>query len=151
MKRVIASLFGTVAGLVMLLSFKTHSQSNGTVAAAVTTNGDANGGATTSSGSSPGTSSSTGTRSTSGTGSTSGTSSTSGVSSAKSGTYTGDSVNTRWGPVQVQITATNGKVTSATIHSVGGTSTVVKAGAWSRTITLQRGESATVRPGTSPS
>jgi uncharacterized protein with FMN-binding domain len=99
MKRVIASLFGTVAGLVMLLSFKTHSQSTGTIPAAVsTTTGD------------------TGTGSTSDTVSTgSGTSGTSSSStgSTKAATYTGDSVNTQWGPVQVQITVASGKVTSA--------------------------------------
>jgi uncharacterized protein with FMN-binding domain len=103
MKRVIASLFGTVAGLVMLLSFKTHSQATGTVAAAVTTTtGDTNGTGATS----------TGNGSSSSSGSSSG-SSDSTTSSTKSGTYTGDAVNTQWGPVQVQITVTNGKVTSA--------------------------------------
>jgi len=35
-----------------------------------------------------------------------------GTSSA-SGTYTGDAVQTRWGPVQVQITVENGTITSA--------------------------------------
>jgi uncharacterized protein with FMN-binding domain len=95
MKRVIASLFGTVTGLVMLLSFKTHSQSTGTIPAAVaTTTGD------------------TGTGSTTNGSGTSNTVST-GTSSTKSATYTGDSVNTQWGPVQVRITVTNGKVASA--------------------------------------
>jgi uncharacterized protein with FMN-binding domain len=99
MKRVIASLFGTVAGLVMLLSFKTHSQTTTTIPAAVST-GDAGGnGTTTSSG---GTSATT----------SSGSSSPS-TGSVKSGTYTGDSVDTQWGPVQVRITVTSGKVTSA--------------------------------------
>jgi uncharacterized protein with FMN-binding domain len=101
MKRVIASLFGTVAGLVMLLSFKTHSQSTaGTVAAAVTTSGDNGTGATSANSSSSSNSSSSTSRSR--------------TSSAKSATYTGDSVDTQWGPVQVQITVSNGKVTSAT-------------------------------------
>jgi uncharacterized protein with FMN-binding domain len=94
MKRVIASLFGTVAGLVMLLSFKTHSQATGTVAAAVTTTGD-NG---TASASSTSKSSASSTR----------------VTSTGTKTYTGDAVDTQWGPVQVQITVSNGKVTSAT-------------------------------------
>jgi uncharacterized protein with FMN-binding domain len=91
MKRVIASLFGTVAGLVMLLSFKTHSQSTGTVAAAVTTTGD-----------------------TGGTSSTSGTTRSSTTSTTGAKTYTGDAVNTQWGVVQVQVQVSNGKVTSAT-------------------------------------
>lgn len=103
MKRVLASLFGTVAGLVMLLSFKTHSQSTGTVAAAVTTTGDTGGGG----------------RSTSGTSTSNSTSSSSASSSSRTGTtstktYTGDAVDTQWGPVQVRITVSNGKVTSAT-------------------------------------
>ncbi len=33
--------------------------------------------------------------------------------SSSSGTYTGDAVQTRWGPVQVQITVENGTITSA--------------------------------------
>jgi uncharacterized protein with FMN-binding domain len=93
MKRVIASLFGTVAGLVMLLSFKTHSQSTGTVAAAVTTTGDSG----ASSASSTSKSSASSTR----------------VASTGTKTYTGDAVDTQWGPVQVRITVSNGKVTSA--------------------------------------
>ncbi|WP_460466436.1 FMN-binding protein [Calidifontibacter terrae] len=40
----------------------------------------------------------------------SGSSSTSATGTA---TYTGDSVDTRWGPVQVQITVTNGKITAS--------------------------------------
>jgi uncharacterized protein with FMN-binding domain len=111
MKRVIASLFGTVTGLVMLLSFKTHSQSTGTIPAAVsTTTGDTGTGSTTTTGSGTSGTGSTG----SGSSSTSSSSkSSSGTGSTKSGTYTGDSVNTQWGPVQVKITVTNGKVTSA--------------------------------------
>jgi uncharacterized protein with FMN-binding domain len=93
MKRVIASLFGTVAGLVMLLSFKTHSQSTSTVAAAVTTTGDSG----ASSASSTSKSSASSTR----------------VASTGTKTYTGDAVDTQWGPVQVRITVSNGKVTSA--------------------------------------
>ena len=38
---------------------------------------------------------------------------TSSTSSGGSGTYTGQSVDTRWGPVQVQITVKNGKITAA--------------------------------------
>jgi uncharacterized protein with FMN-binding domain len=93
MKRVIASLFGTVAGLVMLLSFKTHSQSSGTVAAAVTTTGDSG------SGSATGTSKSS--------------ASSTRVTSTGTKTYTGDAVDTQWGLVQVQVTVSNGKVTTA--------------------------------------
>lgn len=36
-------------------------------------------------------------------------------SSASSKTYTGPSTNTRWGPVQVAITVTDGKITDVTV------------------------------------
>jgi uncharacterized protein with FMN-binding domain len=38
---------------------------------------------------------------------------TSGSSQASGRTYTGDSVDTRWGPVQVQITVESGRITAA--------------------------------------
>ena len=37
----------------------------------------------------------------------------SGASQSGTGTYTGDSVDTRWGPVQVRITVQGGKITSS--------------------------------------
>ena len=104
MKRVIASLFGTVAGLVMLLGFKTHTQTATIPAAVSTTSGDGSGTSGTSG---------TNTSTASGSGNSSSTKSTTKTSSGTQ-TYTGDSVNTQWGPVQVQITVTNGKITSAT-------------------------------------
>lgn len=93
MKRVLAALFGTVAGLVLLLDFKTHSASVASVPAAVgtTSGGDLVPSTTPSSASSSASSS----------------------SASASKTYTGDSVDTQWGPVQVRITVTNGKVTKA--------------------------------------
>jgi uncharacterized protein with FMN-binding domain len=103
MRRVALALFSTITGLVILLDFKTHSTTAGTIPAAVGTAGAGG----TSDGTASGTTSSTG--STSSTGATS--SSSSSTSSSKS--VTGDSVDTRWGPVQVQITVTNGKVTKA--------------------------------------
>lgn len=39
-----------------------------------------------------------------------------------------------------------GRVESATVTSVGGTSTTVRSGDWSRTVTLRRGQSVTLRP-----
>lgn len=95
MKRVLAALFGTVAGLVMLLNFKTHSVSVANVPAAVGTSGNTDPTPSTTPSSSSGSSSSA-ERSASGT-----------------KTYTGDAVETRWGPVQVRITVTNGKVARA--------------------------------------
>lgn len=99
MRRVILAIVSTVASLVLLLSFKTHSTTAGTPAAASsnaagTTTSDNGTSGTTASGSSSGTSSST---------------------SAGTGTQTvtGASVDTRYGPVQVKITVTNGAITAA--------------------------------------
>src|SRR3954469_24714172 len=97
MKRVILAIVSTVASLVLVLSFKTHSPS-----AAVTPPA-----AVSSTGTSTGTGSSTGTS-----GSTSGGSSSSSSSSSATKTYTGDAATTRYGPVQVQVTVKNGAVTS---------------------------------------
>src|SRR3954462_11661932 len=92
MKRVILAIVSTVASLVLVLSFKTHSPSAAaTPPAAVSTSGtssDTSGGSTSSN-------------------STSG-----GATSSSSKTYSGDAAMTRYGPVQVQITVKNGAVTS---------------------------------------
>jgi uncharacterized protein with FMN-binding domain len=95
MKRVILAIVSTVASLVLVLSFKTHSPSAAaTPPAAVSSTGTSTG----TSGSSSGTS-----------GSTSGGSSS---SSSATKTYTGDAATTRYGPVQVQVTVKNGAVAS---------------------------------------
>jgi uncharacterized protein with FMN-binding domain len=103
MRRVALALAGTIGGLVMLLSFKTHSTTSaaGTPVATSTTGPDTTSGGGTSS-----------------TGTTSAPSSTAPSSSATAGkssatkTVTGDAVDTRFGPVQVQITVTNGTLTA---------------------------------------
>ena len=82
MRRVLLAIVSTVASLVVLLGFKTHSVTSATAA----TSGPAT---TPSSSSGSGSSSSTGTK-----------------------TVTGDAADTRYGPVQVKITITNGKVTA---------------------------------------
>ena len=80
MKRVILAVVSTVASLVMLLSFKTHSPSAAaTPPAAISTTGT--------SGSAGSAAGSSGTR-----------------------TYTGDAAMTQYGPVQVQVTLKNGTV-----------------------------------------
>jgi len=94
MRRVVLAIVSTVASLVLLLSFKTHNPSVATPPAA-TSNATGN---TSTGSSSTGSSTSTG-------GST-------GASGTK--TVTGDAVDTRYGPVQVQVTVTDGKVTNAT-------------------------------------
>jgi uncharacterized protein with FMN-binding domain len=101
MRRAVLAILSTITGLVLLLSFKSHSATSlATPPGSVT----GSGGAGTSAGSS-----STGSSST---GSSSGSSS--GQSSEASGskTVTGDSVDTRWGPVQVSVTVANGKITA---------------------------------------
>ncbi|MDQ1633519.1 MAG: hypothetical protein QOJ32_328 [Frankiaceae bacterium] len=99
MRRAILTLLSTVAGLVLLLNFKTSATT--AVAPAVGASG------TSSASAAPSSSSSTSSSGSS--------SSTSGSSGSGSGTktLTGSSVDTRWGPVQVRITVTNGKITAA--------------------------------------
>lgn len=97
MRRIVIAVMSTISGLVLLFSYHT-STGGGT---AVASGGSASGGSTSGSG----TSSSDGTGGTNGTGSSGGTKS--------SGTYTGDAVQTRWGPVQVAITVENGRITKS--------------------------------------
>lgn len=110
MRRVALALFGTITGLVVLLGFKTHTTSAAIPAAVAT--GPVTAGGTTDTGSTSGSSGSGNT--TSGAASSTPTSAV-GTKAAASGTktVTGNSVDTQWGPVQVQITVTNGKITSA--------------------------------------
>jgi uncharacterized protein with FMN-binding domain len=103
MRRVVLALGGTVAGLVMLLSFRSHMAS--TASAGVT----ASSGGT---GTSPGSSSAAG----------SGSSAASGAAaapvSAGSGTgtvVTGDAIATPYGPTQVQVTLNAGKIVKVTV------------------------------------
>ena len=108
MRRVALALFSTVAGLVMLLSFKTHSV---TVAGVPVATGPITPGtsAAGSSGTGPATGSSSAAPST--TPSAAGTP-TPAASTPATRTITGDSVDTRFGPVQVQITVQNGSLTA---------------------------------------
>ncbi|WP_370949134.1 glycoside hydrolase N-terminal domain-containing protein [Amycolatopsis sp. cg5] len=50
------------------------------------------------------------------------------------------------GGFTVDVAWSGGKVTRATIRSVGGTKTEIRAGSWRRTVTLRAGESVTVTP-----
>jgi uncharacterized protein with FMN-binding domain len=89
MRRVLLAFLSTAAALVLVLSFKTHGSSSlATPPAAVST-------ATPSS-------------------TTTATTTTTTTTTTATTTVTGDSVETRYGPVQVQIKVTNGKVVSAT-------------------------------------
>jgi uncharacterized protein with FMN-binding domain len=87
MKRAILAIAGTISGLVLLLGFKTHPA------------GQAAGGVTDTS-----------------TGTTTGPSPSVTSSAGSSGTRTvqGSTIDTRWGPVQLQVTLTDGKITKVT-------------------------------------
>jgi alpha-L-fucosidase 2 len=49
------------------------------------------------------------------------------------------------GGFTVDLTWRDGRVTTAVVRSVGGTETEVRAGSWSRTVRLRRGQSVTLR------
>ncbi|MCO5973485.1 FMN-binding protein [Actinoallomurus soli] len=106
MKRAILTIVGTVAGLVLLLTFKTHSApSTASAGATLGTGSGTDSGAAApapseSSGSSAGTGS--GTKTGGGSGRT---------SKSTTRTVTGSTIDTRWGPVQVQVTLKDGKIT----------------------------------------
>jgi uncharacterized protein with FMN-binding domain len=109
MRRAALAIVSTVAALVLLLSFKTHSVSSSRPAAigAGTTgtsgSDDAGDSGTPSMPTTPSASSS------------SAGPARSGSSSAAAKTYTGASTDTQWGPVQVQITVRNGKITKVSV------------------------------------
>jgi uncharacterized protein with FMN-binding domain len=93
MRRITLWLLSTVAALVLLFSYRTSTGGTGNTAAAAAAPG-----ATT-----------TGSSGTAGSG-TSG----SGTSSGGA-TYRGSTAQTRWGPVQVTITVSNGRITSVSV------------------------------------
>lgn len=110
MRRVALAIFSTVTGLVMLLNFKTHSSTSASVPVAVsgTDSGSGSSGASAPAAVPSNSTPSSSTPAGSAPGSSAPASST--ASAAK--TVTGDSVDTRWGPVQVQITVQNGTLTA---------------------------------------
>ncbi|MCW3844653.1 FMN-binding protein [Micromonospora yasonensis] len=110
MRRITIWLLSTVAALVLLFSYKTSTMGAGGDTSAIASGSDGSAG-----------SSWTATDDGSGTGSgSSGGSSTgsSGGSSGGSGTATGSVTQTRWGPVQVKITVSGGKITDVTTVQV---------------------------------
>jgi len=99
MRRVILAFVSTVAGLVMLLSFKSHARP-AALASLSTTDGST----------SPTTTSN---RATNGTTSPSdGTTQTPSTAAGGTHTVTGDESDTRYGPVEVKVTVTGGRVTA---------------------------------------
>ncbi len=112
MKRITYWFMATVSILVLLFSYRAslHSDLAAAVPRTVQTSSPNAGATSSGSGSGSGNADAA-----SADDSTSGTSSRSSAasSSAASTTYTGDSVDTRWGPVQVRITVSNGKITAS--------------------------------------
>ncbi|MFC4145928.1 FMN-binding protein [Micromonospora mangrovi] len=103
MRRITIWLLSTVAALVLLFSYKTSTMGPGGESSAIASGGTGTG---SWSGTYPGTdpgSTDTGSGTSAGTGTGSG--------STGSGTATGSVAQTRWGPVQVRITVSGGKIT----------------------------------------
>jgi major membrane immunogen (membrane-anchored lipoprotein) len=109
-RRILVAVVGTVAGLLMLFSYHTSLAGAGSVTTAPalgarTTPAPTGTGRSTTGGSTTG-GSSTG-------GSSTGGSSTGGSSTGSSRNVTGRVAQTQWGPVQVRLTVTGGKITAA--------------------------------------
>lgn len=138
MKRISYAMLATISALVLLFSYRTSVEAVAPQAAAATQGTDASSSGSSGSsgsGSDPNASDSTSSAesdtgstsdesdtsgsSDSGTSDTTGTSGSTGTSSGTpstglaDGTYTGSSMNTRFGPVQVQITVSGGQITAA--------------------------------------
>ena len=103
MRRVILAICATAAALVLLLTFKTHTQSGASPAAALGTPTPGTGG----------TGSSTEPSGASSSPAASATKSAGAAKPAGAKTVTGAAWPTIYGPVQVRITVTNGKITAA--------------------------------------
>ncbi len=95
MRRIAIAIMGTISGLVLLFSYHT-SRNEGSVA--VATSAPAMAGSSGSSGSSGSAGAAPAPQAAQG--------------ATAAGTYTGDSVMTRWGAVQVEITVADGKITA---------------------------------------
>ena len=95
MKRIVIALLSTISGLVLLFSYPTSTNKSVTAdAAPVAGTGTTTGAAATGAAAAP-------------------TAAAPAAAAAKSGTFTGATAQTRWGPVQVRIVVANGKITSA--------------------------------------
>jgi uncharacterized protein with FMN-binding domain len=106
MRRITLWALSPLTTLVLLFSYHTSTAGSGTALAVGTSvQAPAAAGANSGASSSGTTDSGTSSSGTTGSGTTSG--------STASKTYTGDTVQTRWGPVQVQITVVNGKITAS--------------------------------------
>jgi uncharacterized protein with FMN-binding domain len=121
MRRIVIAIASTLTGLVLLFSWPTSLNRSVTLASGAGTAGSGTSESTdgtsdgttdddTDSASDSSSTSSSGSGSTTDSGTTAGSS---GTTSGTSGTFVGDAVTTRYGDVQVQITVTDGVITSA--------------------------------------
>ncbi len=108
MRRIVIAIGSTLTGLVLLFSWPT-SLNRAVATAATETTGATSGSTGTSSAGTGSTDSGAGTD----TGSSSSTDTQSAAPATTTETYVGSSVSTRYGPVQVQVTVTDGTVTAA--------------------------------------
>ncbi|MET7805387.1 FMN-binding protein [Micromonospora chersina] len=114
MRRITIWLLSTVAALVLLFSYRTSTMGAGGETSAIASGSDGPAGSGSSwTGTDDGSGSSTGDTSSGG-----GTSSGGSGTSSGSGTATGSVAQTRWGPVQVRITVSNGRITDVTAVQV---------------------------------
>ncbi len=109
MRKIVVALMGTVSGLIMLFSYHTSLGGGGSVALAPIGTGTS-----TTTGSSGATTDGSGSGSSGSSGSGGSSSSGSGSSGSGAATVTGDTAQTQWGPVQVQITVSSGTITDVT-------------------------------------
>lgn len=101
MKRIVIAVLSTISGLVLLFSYPTSTNRSVTAdAAPVAGTGTTTGGAATGTAAAPAAAAPAAAAAAA-------------AAAAKSGTFTGATAQTRWGPVQVQIVVANGKITSA--------------------------------------
>ncbi|MFJ6529136.1 FMN-binding protein [Streptomyces longwoodensis] len=107
LRRVVLASAGTVSAFVLLLSLKPHGLPEPAAAPAPAPSSSAGAGASGGSGSSGSGSSGSGSSGSGSTGS-------GGGSASGTRTVTGESVQTRWGPVQVRVTLSGGKITDVT-------------------------------------
>lgn len=115
MRKVAGALLATAAGLIALLSFKSHAPA----ASALTAAEGGTGSALTGSSASPAPTTGSASGAPAPTTSPSGGSTSSGTSgSAKNGTYTGSAIDTMYGPVQVRATVSGGKLTHIDVLQV---------------------------------
>jgi uncharacterized protein with FMN-binding domain len=111
-KKIVLWLMSTVTALVLLFGYHTSTSSQAAAGGQSSAVAPVSGGTSGTSGTSSGTSGGTSGGSSSG---TTGSSSTGTSGSAASRTVTGDVADTRWGPVQVQVTVVSGKITNVSV------------------------------------